>query len=70
MASSVLVTPMPEKAWFDIPNRRPPFPTPSRVCAATYGTTRIFHASHNEADMVKIPRPLVARFIDSLCYAA
>jgi len=26
--------------------------------------------SHHEADMVKIPRPLVERFIDSLCYAA
>jgi len=29
-----------------------------------------FSTSHNEADMVKIPRPLVDRFIDSLCYAA
>ena len=29
-----------------------------------------FSISHNEADMVKIPRPLVDRFIDSLCYAA
>ncbi|MEP6587611.1 MAG: hypothetical protein ABJA84_02495 [Polaromonas sp.] len=28
-----------------------------------------FSTSHNEADMVKIPRPLVDRFIDSLCYA-
>ena len=29
-----------------------------------------FSTSHSEADMVKIPRPLVDRFIDSLCYAA
>ena len=29
-----------------------------------------FSTSHNEADMVKIPCPLVDRFIDSLCYAA
>ena len=29
-----------------------------------------FSISNNEADMVKIPRPLVDRFIDSLCYAA
>jgi hypothetical protein len=28
-----------------------------------------FSTSYNEADMVKIPRPLVDRFIDSLCYA-
>jgi hypothetical protein len=28
-----------------------------------------FSTSHSEADMVKIPRPLVDRFIDSLCYA-
>jgi hypothetical protein len=29
-----------------------------------------FSTSCNEADMIKIPRPLVDRFIDSLCYAA
>ena len=29
-----------------------------------------FSTSHHETDMVKIPRPLVDRFIDSLCYAA
>ena len=29
-----------------------------------------FSTSHNEADIVKIPRPLLDRFIDSLCYAA
>jgi hypothetical protein len=29
-----------------------------------------FSTSHSEADMVKISRPLVDRFIDSLCYAA
>jgi len=29
-----------------------------------------FSTSHQETDMVKIPRPLVDRFIDSLCYAA
>lgn len=29
-----------------------------------------FSTSHNETDMIKIPRPLVDRFIDSLCYAA
>jgi hypothetical protein len=29
-----------------------------------------FSISHKDVDMVKIPRPLVDRFIDSLCYAA
>lgn len=29
-----------------------------------------FSISHDEADMIKIPRPLVDRFIDTLCYAA
>ena len=29
-----------------------------------------FSTSSNETDMIKIPRPLVDRFIDSLCYAA
>jgi hypothetical protein len=29
-----------------------------------------FSTSLNETDMIKIPRPLVERFIDSLCYAA
>jgi hypothetical protein len=29
-----------------------------------------FSTSFNETDMIKIPRPLVERFIDSLCYAA
>ncbi len=29
-----------------------------------------FSTSQNETDMIKIPRPLVDRFIDSLCYAA
>jgi hypothetical protein len=29
-----------------------------------------FSTSHDEVDVVKIPRPLVDRFIDSLCYAA
>jgi len=29
-----------------------------------------FSTSHDETDMVKIPRPLLDRFIDSLCYAA
>lgn len=29
-----------------------------------------FSISKKEVDMVKIPRPLVERFIDSLCYAA
>lgn len=29
-----------------------------------------FSTSHNEPDMIKIPRPLVDRFIDALCYAA
>ena len=29
-----------------------------------------FSISPHETDMVKIPRPLVDRFIDSLCYAA
>lgn len=29
-----------------------------------------FSTSPNEADMIKIPRPLLDRFIDSLCYAA
>jgi hypothetical protein len=29
-----------------------------------------FSISPHESDMVKIPRPLVDRFIDSLCYAA
>lgn len=29
-----------------------------------------FSTSTNETDMIKIPRPLVDRFIDSLCYAA
>jgi hypothetical protein len=53
-----------------IPNRRPLFPTPSRACAAHYGATRIFLVSPHETDMVKIPRPLLDRFIDSLCYAA
>lgn len=28
-----------------------------------------FSTSRNESDMIKIPRPLVERFIDSLCYA-
>jgi hypothetical protein len=28
-----------------------------------------FSTSLNETDMIKIPRPLVDRFIDSLCYA-
>jgi hypothetical protein len=28
-----------------------------------------FSTSHNEPDMIKIPRPLVDRLIDSLCYA-
>lgn len=54
-------------AWY--PKPQATFPTPSPACAATYGATRIFHASHNEADIVKIPQPLVGRFIDSLCYA-
>ena len=52
------------------PNRRLRSPTPSPACAARCGATGIFHASHSEADMVKIPRPLIDRFIDSLCYAA
>jgi hypothetical protein len=34
------------------------------------GSHAYFSASHNEADMVKIPQPLVDRFIDSLCDAA
>jgi hypothetical protein len=29
-----------------------------------------FSTSHNESDMIKIPRPLLDRFINSLCYAA
>lgn len=29
-----------------------------------------FFTSLNETEMIKIPRPLVDRFIDSLCYAA
>jgi hypothetical protein len=29
-----------------------------------------FSTWHNKADMMKIPRALVDRFIDSLCYAA
>src|SRR5207253_6501044 len=29
-----------------------------------------FSSSLNEPDMIKIPRPLLNRFIDSLCYAA
>ena len=29
-----------------------------------------FSISHHESDMMKIPRALVNRFIDSLCYAA
>jgi hypothetical protein len=29
-----------------------------------------FSISNKDVDMVKIPRPLVDRFIDSLCYAA
>ena len=29
-----------------------------------------FSTSQNETDMIKIPRPLVERFIDSLCYAS
>ena len=29
-----------------------------------------FSTSHDEVDVVKIPRPLVDRFIDSLCYTA
>jgi hypothetical protein len=29
-----------------------------------------FAVSNNEPDMIKIPRPLVERFIDALCYAA
>jgi hypothetical protein len=29
-----------------------------------------FSLSLNQPDMIKIPRPLVDRFIDSLCYAS
>ena len=38
-------------------------------CQAASGT-RFAQISCNEADMEEIPRPLVDRFIDSLCYAA
>lgn len=52
------------------------YPKPQATFSDTIAAVRsalwshaYFSTSHGEADMVKIPRPLLDRFIDSLCYA-
>jgi hypothetical protein len=57
-----------EAAWY---------PKPQTTFSDTIASVRrwcwsheYFSTSSNEADMIKIPRPLLDRFIDSLCYAA
>ena len=55
-------------AWYSKPQ--------ATLCDTIAGVRRelwshaYFSISKKEVDMVKIPRPLVERFIDSLCYAA
>ena len=53
------------------------YPKPQATFSDTIAAVRhelwshaYFSISHSEADMVKIPRPLVDRYIDSICYAA
>lgn len=52
------------------------YPKPQATFSDTLASVRrwcwsheYFSTSHNETDMIKIPRPLVERFINSLCYA-
>jgi hypothetical protein len=53
------------------------YPKPQATFSDTIAVVRsalwshaYFSTSCEEADMVRIPRPLLDRFIDSLCYAA
>jgi hypothetical protein len=53
------------------------YPKPQATFSDTIAAVRrqpwshaYFSMSNKDVDMVKIPRPLVDRFIDSLCYAA
>lgn len=53
------------------------YPKPQATFSDTIASVRrwlwsheYFSTSQNETDMIKIPRPLVDRLIDSLCYAA
>lgn len=54
-------------AWY--PKPQATFSDTIAVVRSALWSHAYFSTSHDEADMVKIPRPLVDRFIDSLCYA-
>ena len=62
------VTPR-SSAWYD-----KPAPTFADAIAITrrclWSNTTTFATSHGQPDMLKVPRPLYDRMLDSLCYAA
>ena len=55
-------------AWY--PKPQPTFSDTIAGVRSALWSHAYFSTSHDETDMVKIPRPLLDRFIDSLCYAA
>jgi len=55
-------------AWY--PKPQPTFSDTIAAVRSALWSHAYFSTSHDETDMVKIPRPLLDRFIDSLCYAA
>jgi hypothetical protein len=60
--------PVRQAAWYV--KQRPTFSDALAAVRYQLWHPRDFHTSPSSTDMVKIPRSLLTRFIDILCYAA